>query len=149
MSTASSRSARTIDISSIISRSNVLMIFTLSLRRLLYFSGIWYSVTSSLTSGRYGHRGSWKNEWIVDPPAFIAATPVGASTTNLFEVSDVMYFRKVVLPVPALPVRKTDRPVPRTYLSAVSKTESFSMAYNVTDNSCVAILCRPSSIFFT
>lgn len=43
---------------------------------------------------------------MVTPPAFTAATPVGASTTMFLVVWARMYFKKVVFPVPALPVRK-------------------------------------------
>ena len=46
------------------------------------------------------------NEWIVTPPALIAATPVGATTTILLGDCSFRFFRKVVLPVPAFPVRK-------------------------------------------
>ena len=65
---------------------------------------------------------------MVEPPALMAATPVGARMTNLFEMFCVMYLRKVVFPVPALPVRNIDLPVNLTYLSAVSKIASFSMS---------------------
>ena len=41
------------------------------------------------------------------PPALMAAIPVGASTTNFFLVIWHTCFRKVDLPVPAFPVRKT------------------------------------------
>jgi hypothetical protein len=64
---------------------------------------------------------------MVDPPAFMAATPVGARMTNLLEIDCAMYLRNVVFPVPALPVRKIDFPVYLTYLSAVSKIASFSI----------------------
>ena len=49
---ASSRSARTMLISSIISKSNVRMMSTLAFRKLFWLSGSWYSVTNSGTSGR-------------------------------------------------------------------------------------------------
>jgi len=42
---------------------------------------------------------------MVCPPAFIAATPVGASMTVFLFVVCFRYFKKVVLPVPALPVK--------------------------------------------
>ena len=42
------------------------------------------------------------------PPALMAAMPVGANTTCFFFTLAHTYFRKVDLPVPALPVRKTD-----------------------------------------
>ena len=44
--------------------------------------------------------------WIVLPPALIAATPVGATTTVFFSDWDSRFFRKVVFPVPAFPVKK-------------------------------------------
>ena len=53
-------------------------------------------------------KGSLKKLCNVLPPALMAAIPVGASTTCFFFVFAQMYFRKVDLPVPALPVRKTD-----------------------------------------
>jgi hypothetical protein len=37
----------------------------------------------------------------------MAATPVGATTAICFAQFSLMYLRKVVFPVPALPVRKT------------------------------------------
>ena len=45
------------------------------------------------------------------PPALMAATPVGAATTAFLLVLSFMYLRKVVFPVPALPVRKICREV--------------------------------------
>lgn len=42
------------------------------------------------------------------PPALMAAMPVGANTTCFFRVWLQIYFSKVDLPVPALPVRKTE-----------------------------------------
>jgi hypothetical protein len=38
--------------------------------------------------------------------ALIAATPVGATTAICLGQFSLIYFRNVVLPVPALPVRK-------------------------------------------
>ena len=55
--------------------------------------------------GMKGVKGSWKNEWMVTPPALMAATPVGATTINRFDDFSTTVFRNVVLPVPALPVR--------------------------------------------
>jgi hypothetical protein len=43
---------------------------------------------------------------MVTPPAFIAATPVGATTTIRFGDDFFRLRRKVVFPVPAFPVRK-------------------------------------------
>src|ERR1043166_2546697 len=54
------------------------------------------------------------------PPALIAATPVGAVTTIRLGVSSLILWRKVVLPVPAFPVRKTLLLVLRTYSKASS-----------------------------
>ena len=62
---------------------------------------------------------------MVTPPAFIAATPVGATTAHLLVVFLTISLRKVVFPVPALPVRKTETPVSCTYLSASRKLLSF------------------------
>ena len=120
-------SALTIEISSMMRSSSVRSIFTRSFRMERFFSGIWYSVTSSLTSGRYGQRGSWKKECMVTPPALTAATPVGATTASLFPQFSTICFRKVVLPVPALPVRNTEIPVSCMYLSASRKRLSFSI----------------------
>ena len=43
---------------------------------------------------------------MVVPPALIAATPVGAITAVCLLQFSFIYFKKVVLPVPAFPVRK-------------------------------------------
>ena len=48
---------------------------------------------------------------MVIPPAFIAAMPVGASTTILLGLRSFSLRRKVVFPVPALPVRNRCVPV--------------------------------------
>src|SRR6185436_20277476 len=53
-----------------------------------------------------GENGNWKKECIVTPPALIAATPVGATTAICLGQFSLIYFRNVVFPVPALPVRK-------------------------------------------
>src|SRR5205085_6801026 len=55
------------------------------------------------------------------PPALMAATPVGAVTTNRLKFCSLIWCRNVVLPVPALPVRKTCLLVLRTYSNARSK----------------------------
>src|SRR5207249_11233900 len=52
------------------------------------------------------------------PPALIAATPVGAVTTIRLGLSSLIWCRNVVLPVPALPVRKIFFRVLRTYSNA-------------------------------
>ena len=56
----------------------------------------------------------------VMPPALMAATPVGAVTTIRLELSSLIWRRNVVLPVPALPVRKIFLRVVRTYSNARS-----------------------------
>ena len=100
---ASSKSLRTIEISSMMSRSSEAMMrrFSLPKSNLLL---IW-------ELGTKGEKGSWKNEWMVTPPALMAATPVGATTMERFLLCSTTVFRKVVFPVPALPVRKMLRPV--------------------------------------
>ena len=57
------------------------------------------------------------------PPALIAATPVGATTTNCFIPSDLMACKNVVLPLPAFPVKKRLRFVLRTKSKANSNSE--------------------------
>ena len=69
-----------------------------------------------------GEGGSWKNEWMVIPSALIAATPVGATTIIRFVDLLRRVFRKVVFPVPALPVRKTLFPVCSINSHAVLKS---------------------------
>ena len=46
---------------------------------------------------------------MVTPLALIAATPVGATTTMRFREFFFNSCKKVVLPVPALPVKKIER----------------------------------------
>ena len=53
------------------------------------------------------------------PPALMAATPVGATTMGRFLEPAITSFRNVVLPVPALPVKKMLRPVFSTKSHAV------------------------------
>lgn len=69
----------------------------------------------SLGNGRFGQRGYFEEPYSSDSyrgsfvaAALMAAMPVGASTTCFFFVFAQIYFRKVDLPVPALPVRNTD-----------------------------------------
>ena len=69
---------------------------------------------SSLNSGAFksgikAWKGSWNKEWMVTPCALSAAIPVGATTTVFLWVALRIWCNKVVFPVPALPVRKTDR----------------------------------------
>lgn len=59
------------------------------------------------------------------PPAFMAAMPVGASTTARFRVASLNLRRNVVLPVPAFPVRKTFAPVLSTKCHTNSKSLLF------------------------
>ena len=61
--------------------------------------------------GTKGVNGKLKNECRVTPPALMAATPVGATTTRFFGQLFFNSFRKVVLPVPAFPVIKTEHDV--------------------------------------
>lgn len=46
---------------------------------------------------------------MVVPPALMAATPVGATIAVSLPDRFLIYRRKVVLPVPALPVKKIER----------------------------------------
>ena len=57
---------------------------------------------------------------MVTPPALIAATPVGAKTTMLFFEVFTKFRKKVVFPVPAFPVIKTERFVRSIRLKANS-----------------------------
>ena len=98
-------------ISSMMSRSMVFI--------MLLFSLLNANLDSILAPGMKGCSGSWKNEWIVTPPAFMAAMPVGATTTTLFLDSSTTFRRNVVFPVPAFPVRKTLFPVFSTNSHAV------------------------------
>ena len=66
--------------------------------------------------------GSRNSEWIVCPPTFSAATPVGAQITTCFEVFQDRWFSSVDLPVPARPVTKMCSRVP----SIVSYTAACS-----------------------
>ena len=113
---ASSKSLLTIEISSIINRSSEAMIrrFSLPKSNLLLIRAL----------GTYGVKGSWKKEWMVIPPALMAATPVGATTIDRFLLCSTTVFKKVVLPVPALPVRKILRPVCSTKSHAM-RSSSF------------------------
>ena len=99
-------SARTIEISSI-------MISSVS-RTSFWWAELYFRKSFSLrklnrgSSGRSGWKGSLKKLCRVLPPALMAAMPVGANTTCFFRVWLQIYFSKVDLPVPALPVRKTE-----------------------------------------
>ena len=66
--------------------------------------------------GRKGRSGKPNIEWMVTPPALMAAIPVGATTMCFFLVFLTNSFRKVVFPVPALPVKKILRWVCSTKL---------------------------------
>ena len=70
------------------------------------------------SSGNSGLKGILKKECSVWPPTFTAAMPVGASTTCSLLVLAQIYLRKVLLPVPALPVRNTERRVLRIRFQA-------------------------------
>ena len=109
-------SQRTIEISSMIISSNFFMSFT--------FCAEYRSVLrkrrgeKSGSSGNKGLKGILKNEWRVCPPTFTAAMPVGANTTCSLLVLAQIYLRKVLFPVPALPVRNTERRVLRIKFQA-------------------------------
>ena len=82
---------------------------------ILRFAPVYFSVSRMFFSenlvsvGRMGWKGILKKLCNVTPPALMAAMPVGASTTCFFLVLAQIYLRKVDLPVPALPVRKSER----------------------------------------
>ena len=61
------------------------------------------------SSGSNGWKGSLKKLCRVVPPALIAAMPVGARIMCFFFVFAQMWRRKVDFPVPALPVRNSER----------------------------------------
>jgi hypothetical protein len=84
---------------------------------------------SILQPGKYGENESCRNECIVCPSAFKAAMPVGASTTNRLPSVLVKFFKKVVFPVPALPVRKILRLVFAIYRSANSNFRFVSIDF--------------------
>ncbi len=65
-------------------------------------------------------KGSKNCECTVTPFACMAATPVGATTSSFLCVVLISFRRKVVLPVPALPVKKIWLPVALTKRSANS-----------------------------
>ena len=84
-----------------------------------------------LALGTKGDRGSWKNEWMVMPPALMAATPVGATMMLRFLLRSLRVRRNVVLPVPAFPVRKMLIPVCSTKSHALRSSWFFSMLLSV------------------
>ena len=78
---------------------------------------------------------------MVTPPALIAATPVGATTAQRLSQLSTIWRRKVVFPVPALPVRKRLNPVSRTYLSASRKLSSFSITIASAILKMIGLIC--------
>ena len=109
LSMKSMMSARTILISSMMmsSTSRIILIFSE-----LYFNVFRMLRTEYILSlGSRGWKGSLKKLCRVLPPALMAAMPVGARTMCFFLVLAAMYRRKVDLPVPAFPVRKSERRV--------------------------------------
>src|SRR5690606_8505229 len=82
-------------------------------------------------------KGSRNCEWMVTPLALSAAMPVGARITKRLCVLRASWWRKVVLPVPAFPVRKTWRAVLFTKraasaaISVVSRRGAAAMAAKV------------------
>ena len=133
---ASSKSLRTIDISSIIKRSSDAII--------LRFSLLKSNLLSTLAPGTKGAKGSWKKEWMVMPPALMAATPVGATTMLRLLLRSTTILRNVVFPVPALPVKKILRPVYSTKSHAVSSSLFRSIAITVCFAKLRIILRKPS-----
>ena len=89
------------------------------------------NLLSTFAPGTKGLKGSWKKEWMVTPPALMAATPVGATTMGRLRERSTTVFRKVVLPVPALPVRKMLRPVFSTKSHAVRSSLFSFIVQNV------------------
>ena len=83
----------------------------------------WLVVKEGAEAGIKGPKGSWKKECMVVPAAFMAATPVGANTTVFFLVLFFICFKKVVFPVPALPVRNRDL--------FVDVTKSIAKSYSI------------------
>ena len=109
-------SALTMLISSMIINSTSLMSLIFSA---LYLSVLRIFLTEyRLSSGSKGWKGSLKKLCKVAPPALIAAIPVGARMMCFFLVVVAIYFKSVDLPVPALPVRKSERRVNLTIWSA-------------------------------
>ena len=140
-SIASSKSARTIDISSIISKSDEAIIFLFSLLK--------SNLLSTLAPGTYGENGNWKNEWMVTPPALMAATPVGATTIGLLRDCSTTAFRNVVFPVPALPVKNMLCPVFSTKSHAVCTilyASLFPLVFLKTDAKVHNFFCNMSLI---
>ena len=72
-----------------------------TVRSSVFSLSLWRSGEFAMTP-----RCSFSSEWIVCPPTFSAATPVGAVMTMFFEVRAARWFRSVDLPVPARPVMK-------------------------------------------
>ena len=66
---------------------------------------------------------------MVTPPALIAAIPVGATIIAFLYVCLMMYFKKVVFPVPAFPVKKICLLVLFTNFEAKA-----AMVFSVVDN---------------
>ena len=64
-------------------------------------SALWSMSWSAITP-----IGSRNSEWMVCPPTFSAATPVGAQMTSGFAVFHDRWLSSVDLPVPARPVTK-------------------------------------------
>ena len=69
-----------------------------SLRTASFWSISWSAMTPI---------GSRNSEWMVCPPTFSAATPVGAQITICLPVFQFRWFSSVDLPVPARPVTNT------------------------------------------
>ena len=91
-----------------------------------------------------GANGNWKNECSVTPSALIAAMPVGASTTLRFEILCFKYRNSVVLPVPALPVRKRLQPVVSIIFSVRSASSLMCILLGCGFSACMLPVCISS-----
>ena len=129
-------SQRTIDTSSTIIESTFIITSCFALLKL------------PVSSGVCTPRPIPKNEWIVCPPAFSAATPVGATTAKFFSISACTFFKNVVFPVPAFPVKKKLVLVlaimSKAYCcSVVSITISFACIVNCENTYCQIQIISP------
>ena len=98
-------------------------------------SDILSPLSTPVSQGHSTPSGRPKKEWMVLPPAFTAATPVGARTTKFFFTSSWTIFRKVVFPVPARPVRKKE-----LLVFAIISYASFCSLFVLSN--CAFIFCR-------
>ena len=100
----------------------------------------------------YGAGEIWKKECMVTPSALTAATPVGATTIAVLALRLSTSFRKVVLPVPALPVRKMLTPVCSTKSHARARFSSgfidgFAVLLVPEGEFVVGCMCEPEGVY--